>query len=231
MKKSFKNSVKENLDNVSLDEQQLAQLMAMQERYVYQPAPRKKRHKYRMWLPWYKIAGIGVLSIFGVVVLLTMTGILNFDRPYNAWLHSVNDGEQLQQSSLIQRIADEVASNHLKMKPLEIEATELATVQHYFSQLTFSPHQTKSFTDNNQIALAGGRYCSIQGAKAAQLRYQDTTTGAYITLFEAAYSAELFNELPHIDRGEAPVVTYTKGIKVSMWVEKGIVMVSTEKFR
>lgn len=223
MKKSFKHSVKENLDSVSLDEQQLAQLMAMQERYVYKPAPRKKRRKYRAWFPWYKIMGVSVLSVFGVVVMLTMTGVLNFDRSYSAWLQ--------QPPSIIQRIADEVASNHLKMKPLQVEATEMATVQNYFNQLSFAPEHTQSFANNTQIALAGGRYCSIQGTKAAQLRYKDTATGAYITLFEAAYSAELFNELPHIDRGEAPVVTYTKGIKVSMWVEKGIVMVSTEKFR
>jgi hypothetical protein len=103
-------------------------------------------------------------------------------------------------------------------------------VQNYFTQLNFLPYKAQPLTNNTQVALAGGRYSSIQGAKAIQLRYQDAK-GGYVTLFETAYRAELFNELPNIDKGEAPVITYTKGIKVSMWVEKGIVMVSTEKFR
>ncbi len=219
MNKPFSHNVKQHLESVSLNEKQLDQLMAMQERYIYKPARRKRK---AIGLGWYKVVGAGGLLLLGIVVI-TMTDFLNVID------NNANHTEQVS-SSIIQRIADEVATNHLKMKPLEVEGFEIAEVQGHFSKLDFVPYSAEPLAKNVQIALAGGRYCSIQGVKAAQLRYNDTK-GDYVTLFEAAYSAVLFEELPHIDKGEAPVVTYTKGIKVSMWVEKGIVMVSTEKFR
>jgi len=218
MKKTFNHSVKEHLEAVSLNEKQFEQLMVMQERYIYRPKTRKRKAKF----PWYKIAGFSGLCVLGIIVL-TMTDVLNVIG------HKVNPAEQVS-SSVIQRIADEVATNHLKMKPLEVEGFKIRDVQRHFSQLDFVPYSAQLLASNTKVSLVGGRYCSIQGSKAAQLRYKDTK-GGYVTLFETAYSAVLFEKLPNIDKGEAPVVTYTKGIKVSMWVEKGIVMVSAEKFR
>ncbi len=215
MKKPFNHSVKEYLESVSLNEKQFEQLMIMQKRYIYKPTTRRRKKR----LPWYRIAGFGSLLLLGVIVI-TMTDFLNVIDNHTGQVSS----------SVIQRIADEVATNHLKMKPLEVESFEISEVQGYFSNLDFKPYSAQPLASNVQIALAGGRYCSIQGSKAAQLRYKDTQ-GGYVTLFETAYSAVLFEKLPNIDKGETPVVTYTKGIKVSMWVEEGIVMVSTEKFR
>jgi hypothetical protein len=218
MKKPFNHSVREYLESVSLDDKQFEQLMAMQKRYIYKPTRRRRKRR----LSWYKIAGFGSLLLLGVIVII-MTDFLDIIDNNANYTDKVS-------LSVIQRIADEVASSHLKMKPLEVESFEISEVQDYFSKLDFSPYSAQPLASNAQIALAGGRYCSIQGSKAAQLRYKDTK-GGYVTLFETAYSAVLFEKLPNIDKGETPVITYTKGIKVSMWVEKEIVMVSTEKFR
>ena len=218
MKKPFNHSVKEYLESVSLNEKQFEKLMIMQERYIYKPTRRRRKKR----LPWYRIAGFGSLLLLGIIVI-TMTDFLNVIDNNSHHTGHVS-------SSVIQRIADEVATNHLKMKPLEVESLEISEVQGYFSNLDFEPYSAQPLASNVQIALVGGRYCSIQGSKAAQLRYKDRQ-GDYVTLFETAYSAVLFEKLPNIDRGETPVVTYTKGIKVSMWVENGIVLISTEKFR
>jgi hypothetical protein len=216
MNKSFKCSVKEHLDAVSLNNKQFEHLMSIQEHYTYKPVMRRRR---RRWLPWYQIIGFSVLLLSSIVIVLT-DSLNYFDTSSQVSLSS----------SLIQRMANEVAMKHIKMKPLDVETSEIIDVRNYFSQLSFSPYTTKVLANNTQIVLVGGRYCLIQGVKAVQLRYKKMN-GGYVALFETVYNVALFDELPNIDNREAPVVIYIKGIKVSMWVEKGLVMVSTEKFR
>ena len=72
---------------------------------------------------------------------------------------------------LLVAIAAEVAANHLKLEPLQVEGAELAPVLAYFTELDFQP-----VTGPRPVArgatLLGGRYCTIQGVTAAQLRYR-----------------------------------------------------------
>lgn len=206
---------------MSLDDKQLEQLMALQERYIYKPVRRKRR---KFW-SWSRIASFSVLLCCGIAVAVVM--MTDAMLLFNA---ADNSSQERVASSVIQRIADEVVRKHLKIQPLEVETTEIMRAQRYFSELTFAPYSVQSLVSSREMTLEGGRYCFIQGARAAQLRYEDKK-GGYVTLFETAYSTKVFNELPNINKGEEPVVTYRKGIKVSMWVEKSVVMVSAEKFR
>ena len=129
--------------------------------------------------------------------------------------------------SMPERIAAEVAKNHLKMRPLELKTDAMSDVQHYFSALDFMPTESKLFAGANR-QLLGGRYCSIQGITAAQLRYQNGDDGL-VTLYETQYDPKTFKDLPDINRGEQPLLLYSRGLQVKIWVEKDVLMVEAVK--
>lgn len=120
------------------------------------------------------------------------------------------------------KIADEVAMNHIKMKPMELKSDRLAPLRDYFTQLDFSVVRSELLAKQNYTML-GGRYCSIQGVSAAQLRYR-TDNGRKVTLYEVAYDPKLYGDIPKIEQGEAPLSIDVKGVSVSLWVEKGLLM-------
>ncbi len=132
------------------------------------------------------------------------------------WGYGINT-----QANVSQSIAEEVAHNHLKMKPMEVSSTSLSDVRRYFNKLDFSLSQSK-FVANTSLQLIGGRYCSILGETAAQLRMTDEATGNMQIIYQAPYDQELFRELPSLEKGQDPVRHYVNGISVDVWVEKGI---------
>lgn len=122
---------------------------------------------------------------------------------------------------MAQRIADEVARNHLSAKPLEVRTDSLAEVRRYFDKLDFAPVQSERA--GTGLALLGGRYCSLRGLSAAQLRMRDVRTGTTETLYETPYRTEVFGQLPQPAKGEPPIRTHARGVEVTIWVEKGLV--------
>ena len=122
---------------------------------------------------------------------------------------------------MAQRIADEVARNHLNAKPLEVRTDSLAEVRRYFDKLDFLPVQSEQA--GTDAALLGGRYCSLRGLTAAQLRMRNAQSGAIETLYETQYRPEVFGALPQPARGELPIRTHARGVEVTIWVEKGLV--------
>ncbi|WP_200346757.1 hypothetical protein [Halochromatium glycolicum] len=145
------------------------------------------------------------------------------------WWWQAPPGE-LSEASRLAQIADEVAGQHLYLKPLEVEAADLDQVRRYLSQLDFRPlaSDAPALADLN---LQGGRYCSIQGVPAAQLRLrpdasQGEASGEDVgvqTLYQARYDPEHHGPLPDRDRGEAPVRLRARGLTVLLWVEAGVV--------
>ena len=131
-------------------------------------------------------------------------------------------GEGKAQQELIYAIASEVSYNHLKLKPLEVASTQLSNVTQYFKKLDFNPLGSSQVLGLSS-ALIGGRYCSIQGNIAAQLRMQDDK-GAISTLFESRFNAEDFGFLPKLEAQQAPISVHVDGQHVKLWVEKGLVM-------
>ena len=209
MKKPLKQAIQESIDSISLDEQQLDKLMQMQQANGMSERCTNSSH-FSANKPWYvAIAAMIMVFVLGTVVVMQYFQTASSDL-------------------LIQKIANEVAGNHLQMKPMEVQTTAINDVQNYFTKLDFLPQSSKLIDSNNKIVLAGGRYCSIQGSTAAQLRFKDKL-GGYVTLFETHYNPELFKQLPTIEAGEKPLVAYAKGIKVKLWQERGLLMVSTEK--
>lgn len=130
-----------------------------------------------------------------------------------------------QSTNITQDIAKEVANNHLKMKPLDITSDNLDEVRTFFTLLDFLPAESSLYSQENTIL--GGRYCSIKGISAAQLRFENQQ-GKLETLYQVPYHPEDFQGLPRLEEGGAPIRVYERGLEVSIWVEKGLLMVSAK---
>ncbi|MCG9731450.1 hypothetical protein L1D44_16775 [Shewanella sp. Isolate13] len=123
-------------------------------------------------------------------------------------------------SDMHAKIANEVAKNHIKMKPLEVQTAQLSQLRAYFTELDFTLVSSSRIDDAKQ--MIGGRYCSIQGLTAAQIRFVDPPQS--VTLYEVQYDKRLYGEIPIIESGEAPIELVVRGVAVSIWVEKGLLM-------
>ncbi|NRB37598.1 MAG: hypothetical protein HRU20_03915 [Pseudomonadales bacterium] len=140
------------------------------------------------------------------------------------WFKAIGPGA-VTSDQMVEAIAMEVSKNHLKMKPLEVSSDDFSSVRDYFSELDFSPTRSDYFLADAGPML-GGRYCSIQGVTAAQLRYQVQGSNQSQSLYETTYDIAVFGELPVIEKDGIPIKTFARGLAVDIWVEKGLLMVS-----
>ena len=97
-----------------------------------------------------------------------------------------------QNNSLEMRIIKEVAMNHNKHLAVEFAANDLSSLQSQLDKLDFSIVPAQSFISNS-YRLMGGRYCSIQGNLAAQLKVENTKKNRVETLYITNLSGDLIN--------------------------------------
>jgi hypothetical protein len=117
-----------------------------------------------------------------------------------------------QQGSLEERILQEIAYNHNKQMQPELMTKDLAEVQGFLKSLNFALVDSSKL---KKLALVGGRYCSIQGKVAAQLKYKSASNKAstiYQTVLPKKLNTKYFKEYQG---------SY-QGVHVKMWHEKGI---------
>lgn len=134
---------------------------------------------------------------------------------------------QSQHQHLLTAIAEEVVKNHLKLKPLDVETQSIQDAQEFFQHLDFRPvnslfaERTYSL---NRSELLGGRYCSIQGITAAQLRYtgQQNTLN---TLYQVPYNSAAHGNIPNALNNDVATQLTMKGLTVRLWQERGLLMV------
>jgi len=196
MKQSLKYSVQQQLNQKSLSTQQLNQLLALQ---------KTKTTSANRNLPWHKVTAVASVLMLSFILSLYFT-----------------DNYYVSAQLIEQRIAEEVAENHLKLKPLEVNGNTLEGISQYFEQLAFLPLNPTLFTLSKQNLL-GGRYCSIQGITALQLRMKSSNNKVQ-TLYQTQYDKQVFKGFP---MGEK-VTVYVKGMRVDMWVEKDILFALIE---
>lgn len=202
MKRSLKHSVQQHLDKKSLSSRQLNQLLIMQ---TQDTKPNSKPYFSAYKIP--AIASVLILSIG-----------LNFYFTNTAYFST---------QSIEQRIATEVAGNHLKLKPLEVSVNTIQDITDYFKLLDFSPISPALHPLSKQ-SLLGGRYCSIQGVTALQLRVINNETHKVQSLYETQYDKQVFKNFPNLAKGSPPLSIYVKGVKVEMWVEKDLLFALIE---
>ncbi len=136
------------------------------------------------------------------------------------------------QRNYMEAIAGEVVKNHLKLKPLEVQASSIDGLRSYFTELDFylTKLSVEAIQRNAQsMQLLGGRYCSIQGVTAAQLRFQlagDSKAPPNVgTLYEVVYHPKSHGNIPVLSDGGMPEVLKLKGFDVSLWRENNILFV------
>ena len=200
-KKPLKQQLQQHLNRVQLDDSQFAaleNLMAKGADNVEAPAD---RHLWRS----FAVAGMLFVAVMTTFMVSQFSGTSLEDMP--------------------QLIAEEVVSNHLNMKPLEVKAGSINRVRGYFTKLNFMPLESQ-LQALSSLQLIGGRYCSLQGITAAQLRMRQE--GNLQTQYQTEYLPEVFGEIPRLEDGDSPLIVYAKGIKVKVWVEKGVLFALTD---
>ncbi|PHS24327.1 MAG: hypothetical protein COA83_08040 [Methylophaga sp.] len=128
-----------------------------------------------------------------------------------------------------QRIALEVTANHLKIKNLDIETSSMNEVRNFFEGLDFPPYLSTRISARN-LKLLGGRYCTLQGVIALQLRLQ-SPSGDIVTYYQSLYGSEHFGNTPDVGQGDRPSVIYKRGLEITIWKEGDVVSVLAEVAR
>lgn len=120
-------------------------------------------------------------------------------------------------SVLLERIAEEAVQNHVLRMPLEVAASRVADTRAYFHHLSFDV--TEPTRVLRGASFLGGRYCSLQGAAAAQLRYRETES-AVVTLYQVPLNSTLHALLP--------TTRSVEGHRVDMWREGDVMHVQVD---
>jgi hypothetical protein len=204
MKRPLKQAVRDHFEQRALSKDRLERLESLQK--INAPRP-TARHSIVKPL----IAGsvAAAIAAFLVITLLFPPGSMD-------------------SIPMTERIALEVARNHIKLKPLDVETNSMDGIRQDFTDLEFIPAES-SLLASADLELVGGRYCSIQSVPAAQLRIKVAYSNRLQTLYQTEYRKEIFGTLPVMEDGHAPVTVHVKGIAVRIWVEKGLLFALTDE--
>lgn len=110
-----------------------------------------------------------------------------------------------------QKYAEEIAYNHTKRLNVEYLTSDIAELNHKMEKLDFSIINSERL---NSYEWVGARYCSVQGAIAAQIKLKDIKNNI-CTLYEFKQKDENNFEQPH--------TYFVSGNKVTIWVESGVI--------
>ncbi|NIP31220.1 MAG: hypothetical protein GTO02_16085 [Candidatus Dadabacteria bacterium] len=119
----------------------------------------------------------------------------------------------MRSNKLENRVAKEIAMNHNKQLNVEFASDNLNLLQSKLNKLDFSLMRSQDFIARN-YKLMGGRYCSIQGNLAAQLKIQNIKTNKIETLYVSGLNGELKNIKPS-------KMNYD-GANIKVWTEDGL---------
>jgi len=200
MKQPLKQQVNQHIRQVELSDRQLTELESL-----INPHTGKESRRGGYYGGKLAVAGMFFVAVVALFVMSQFPWDTSKDMP--------------------RLIAEEVVKNHLKLKPLEVKAETINAIRGYFSKLEFMPVESSMVSDKS-MKLIGGRYCSLQGITAAQLRMKQGRN--LQTLYQTQYLPGVFGQLPQLEKDESPLVVYARGIKVKIWVEKGLLFALTE---
>lgn len=114
-------------------------------------------------------------------------------------------------------IAEEIAYNHNKQIKIEIKTSSIDQIQSFLSKVDFTIIQSERLPAKTW-EIVGGRYCSILGKLAVQMRVKNLLTGKTQTLYQVPYPRDLENSKT------MPMETYVNGVQVKLWKEKGLLL-------
>ncbi len=115
--------------------------------------------------------------------------------------------------ALTGRVVAEIAMNHQKHLGVDVVTSDYRTLGEKMDKLDFPiPVPDQSFLNNYE--LMGGRYCSILGHFAAQLKVRDKKDGRILTLYVTKLNPELEKIYPDS--------YYHDDTEIRLWAGEGI---------
>ena len=188
MEKMFKAHLKDLFGKQRLSKEQLCRLERLQAGdYV------RRRPARFFWTPWARVA-----------MVMLMLGTVGY-----GW-------QQYRTAVEVDRLVAEIVYNHNKQMAMEIESDAIETVKDFLTKLDF-PLIATDRLPSDQWQLLGGRYCSLQGKLAAQLKLRRRGSGHIYTLFQTI-----------CPEGVAETGTlktsYVDGVEVQLWSERGLLL-------
>ncbi len=135
------------------------------------------------------------------------------------WLWS----RQLSPDENRQRLAAEIAYNHLQPKPLDAVGTTLEALRPAFASLGFR------LADDPRLALVkgtlrGGRFCSVGSVPAALLRYESER--GHATVYQARFDPDRHYGVHERQPPEFDLCA-ARGIEVCLWRSQGLLFAFT----
>lgn len=119
-------------------------------------------------------------------------------------------------STYLDNLITEIAYNHNKSLDVEIASSSLGELRKYLSKLDFSLIDSERLS-HDTWDLIGGRYCSLQGQFAAQLKVRNRLTQKNYTIYQL--------KIPHgITDVSRFSETFESGVKVNLWLERGLML-------
>jgi len=225
----FRQAVQKQCRSDSLSEKELDNLMALQAVITAEGSARAEQQQTNTGLGADNIANSAGTSPenssekhrrpLKMLMMGMAAGVAIFALVLSVWGWHFSPGDQRYEVAL------EVVNNHLKLKPLDVETQSMDDIQQFFTLLDFSPIQSQVLQDDRSVpanSMLGGRYCSVKGVAAAQLRYQQQNVK---TLYQVPYLKALHGDIPVPANGDSPATLSVKGLDVSLWREKGLLIV------
>lgn len=140
-----------------------------------------------------------------VSYLIPLAAVLLLTIGIGLWLHMSTDG------SLTHQVVSEIGHNHRQHGALVVESGQYGVVQTALSKLDF-PIRPRRGELVEDFVLVGGKYCTIQGFKAAQLKLRHRESQIIHTL----YVLPITDEIKDIEPG----VYKTNGLQVELWTDQ-----------
>jgi len=184
-------SVKTYYEQAQLSEEQLQKLAAMQDEV---PAAQQQVAPNQ----WLRRSALAVASIMLTVMLFIING--------------------QDDAGIAERVAQEVAMNHNKALAVEYSTDSYDVLSQHMDKLDFTL-RAPILGLNDGLALIGGRYCSIQGELAAQIKMVDET-GRIYTLYQTRSNAML----QAINNNHLSL----EQVNIRLWREQGLLFALAE---
>ncbi|MCC5870571.1 MAG: hypothetical protein JJU27_18890 [Gammaproteobacteria bacterium] len=120
-----------------------------------------------------------------------------------------------------QRMAEEIAYNHLALAPLDFVSTNLDSLRDAFAVLGFRLLDAQALEDVPGT-LMGGRFCSVASVPAALLRYRSET--GVTTVYQARHDRRLHRGTADMDAGAPGVLRRARGVEVCLCHSQGVLL-------
>lgn len=109
-------------------------------------------------------------------------------------------------NNTLNKIADEVINNHHKNLPSEYLVDHMVDLNQRLVKLDFKVQESHKLAN---YEVLGGRYCSIQGNTAAQIKLKNN--GITSTLYQSDFTK--------VDKKKLPFKIIKDGVEVTIWLE------------